>query len=309
MATLTAMLDVGKSPDFDPEVLANFTNAYTRVGGVKYAPDQCYVCWAGLRCSAEAGIVKILMGEVDKQHVPTAQLITNNPLFHAALWHHGYRRTAAVLQVLYGVFSAFDSAHLCPSFRDYCCDRGRKLLYLILGPELHDLTKLQVSLGTKVKSCGNLSTALIYRILSNLDARQALLKKLGTWFRERAVDSNDLEGMFSELTRRAGGYMPNFRDAFNAMKVAERATRAWWAGSWLMHVSRRKNYTVDQSEQTRDPWNSGWRVYEWWPLERFTVGAKPRSSGGTAQMLRKGVKHTEQKQKAVRQQHKFANRA
>ena len=52
-----------------------------------------------------------------------------------------------------------------------------------------------------------------------------------------------------------------------------------------------------------------WRVYEWWPLERFTIGPKPSSSGGTAQMLRKGVKHTQQKQKAVREQHKFANRA
>lgn len=202
------------------------------------------------------------------------------------------------------------SAHLCPSFRDFCCERGRTLLYLILGPELHDLTKLEVSLGSKVKSCANLSTALLYRILSNLDARHALMEKLGnTWFRERAADSNDLEGMFSELTRRAGGYMPNFRDAFNALKVAERATRALFAGSWVMYVSKRKRYTVDQSEQTRDPWNSGWRVYNWWPLERFTVGRKPSGLGGTAKMLNRGVKHTEQKQKAVRQQHKYANRA
>jgi hypothetical protein len=253
-----------------------------------------------------ASIVKILMGEVDKQHVPTAQLITSNPLFHAAMWHHGYRRTAAVLQVLHGVFCAFDCAHLCPSFRDYCCERGRKMLYIILGPELHDLTKLSVSLGSTVKSCGNLSTPLIYRILSNIDAREALTEKLGTWFRERACDSNDLEGMFSELTRRAGGYMPTFRRAFEAMKVAERATHALWEGSWTMFVSKRKRYTVDQSDQTRDPWNSGWRVYSWWPLEQWTIGSEPSKGGGTAKMLRRGATAVAESKKAVREQFKFA---
>ena len=47
------MLSAAKPHESDPNAHSNFTNTYTKSGGVAYAPDSCFLCWAELRCSEE----------------------------------------------------------------------------------------------------------------------------------------------------------------------------------------------------------------------------------------------------------------
>ena len=213
-----------------------------------------------------SGIVKVLQEQVDKQSVPVARLITRNRLFHAALWKHGAKREAVVLQVLNGALEAFDARHLCPSYRDYLCERVRHLCYSILGPEHMDLAKLPTSAGTGKKCGTSLEIGLLYRFLSNIDMREWFARKHGTWGCEGCFGTDDLENFFSELTRRAGGYMPTCQVALSMAKRAEQAARSLWDPTWKQHVSKRKRYEV-QHRATRAQWNDGERVPSFWTLE------------------------------------------
>ena len=251
---------------------------------------------------AEFGpIVKTILSQADKQSVPVARLITRDRLFQAALWKHGCRREAAVLQILNGVFEAFDCGHLCPSYRDYLCTRGRWLCYRILGPDFNDPNKLAVSWG---KKCGtNLQVMVLYRVLCNIDAREQLHVSLKTWVIERTLGTDDLEGFFSELTRRSGGYMPNCRVALAAARTSERALQSRWDSTWKEDISKKKRY-AEYERNTRPNWNDGWRVPAFWPLERWLT---PRLAadghapvGPDKRQKRLGEMKTKTKAQAVR---------
>ena len=214
-----------------------------------------------------SGIVKVLQEQVDKQSVPVARLITRNRLFHAALWKHGAKREAVVLQVLNGALEAFDCRHLCPSYRDYMCERARHLCYVVLGPEHLDLDKLPVSAATGKKCGTTIEIGLLYRFLCNIDMREWFARKHGTWGCEGCFGTDDLENFFSELTRRAGGYMPTCEVAMQMAKKAEQAARSLWDPTWKQHISKRKRYVVQQ-RATRAQWNDGERVPTFWTLEQ-----------------------------------------
>jgi hypothetical protein len=172
-----------------------------------------------------------------------------------------------VLQVLNGAFEAFDGRHLCPSYRDYLCNRARHLCYAILGPQHHDIHKLSVSWGKGKKSGTHIETQLLYRVLCNIDFRDHFAKKHGTWGIEGCFGTDDIENFFSELTRRAGGYMPSCEAALQMAGRAEAAAQLLWDTTWKQWVSKRKRYTVHQ-RTTRAQWNDGERVPTFWSLER-----------------------------------------
>ena len=104
--------------------------------------DSANLLAVAQRYTEFAPIVKVLVGECDKQHVPSARLIWRDRLFHAALWHHGFKREAVALQCLNGAFEAFDGNHLTWTYRCYLRERARRVCYALLGPEHRDVRKL-----------------------------------------------------------------------------------------------------------------------------------------------------------------------
>jgi hypothetical protein len=265
------------------------------------------------------GIVRVLMEQVDKQSAPAARLITRNRLFHAALWKHGCLREAVVLQVFNGAFEAFDAGHLCPSYRDYLCERARHLAFVLLGPDHLDPLLLSESAGSGKKAATNLEVGLLHRILCNVDMRELFAKRHGTWGIERAFGTDDLENFFSELTRRAGGYMPTCEKAMAMARRAEEAARSLWDPEWAQHTSRRKRYEVHQ-RTTRADWNDGERVPVFWPLEidirrraskRDLETLQPvakRACRPEMRMKREGEKQAQDKPQSIRQLHRQAER-
>ena len=256
-----------------------------------------------------APILKVLNALVDKQHVPSARLIMRGKLFHAALWKHGFKREAAVLSVLNGVAETFDCGKLLPSYRDYLCARARHLIYLLLGSELDDCKMAAVSGGSS-KSCG-IETALLYRFLSNIDAREQLIKQLGHYLVERALGTDDLENFFSELCRRSRSSRnsPNCQTAMIVARTAERAAKFLWDGRWRKYESKRKRYTKAE-RTTYNDWNCGARVPSWWPLELATAVQVVANKKVKAEkrMHKAGESKTQYSAVSVRTQHSAASK-
>jgi len=243
-------------------------------------------------------VKKVLLSLVDKQNVPAARMIVKNKLFHAALWKHGHKREAATLSVLNGAFDAFDCGKLVPSYRDYLCDRARHLIYLLRGPELDDVVMMAVSNGKGKKSCG-IESGLLQRLLANIDQREQMIKKLNLYFNERVLGTDDLENFFSELCRRArtGVHSVTAQKALQVARTAERASRMLWDDTWDQYESKRKHYTKQQIS-SRNDWNSGARVPDWWPLEQHLVGdGKARAF---KRMQKEGVKICKDRDAKVR---------
>ena len=253
-------------------------------------------------------IVKVLMEQTDKQHVPSARLIWRDRLFHAALWMHGHRREAITLQCINGAFEAFDTNRLTWTFRCYLRERARCACYALLGREHYDVHKLASSHD---KSCSGESFEcnVLMRLLSNIDALEQTVGRLGTWIVERLLGTDDLENLFSELTRRCGGYMPNVQVMLRMAKTAERAARSLWDMDIVQDVSNKRRYPIMELNK-RSEWNDGQHCPKFWPLE---VNAFAASNSEPAQpdnkQMRLGVSATKDRLVAVRQQHKQAAQA
>ena len=97
--------------------------------------------------------------------------------------------------------------------------------------------------------------------------REEFARRHGTWGMEGVFGTDDLENFFSELTRRAGGYMPTCEIALQMARRAEAAAASLWNPTWRQFVSKRKRYEVNQ-RTSRLQWNDGERVPAFWSLER-----------------------------------------
>ena len=118
-----------------------------------------------------------------------------------------------------------------------------------------------------------------------------------------------MENLFSELTRRCGGYMPNVQVMLRMAKTAERAARSLWDMDIVQDVSNKRRYPIMELNK-RSEWNDGQHCPKFWPLE---VNAFAASNSEPAQpdnkQMRLGVSATKDRLVAVRQQHKQAAQA
>ena len=184
------------------------------------------------------GIVKMMLGQTQKQSVPAMRLLMCDRRFHAALWCNGARREAVFLNTMSDAFDALDKGHLDPCYRDFVIDRARYLLYRILGSAIDDAERLRVCYG---KTFMGIEAQLIFRLLSTFDAREQIVRRNGTYFVERCAGTDDVENTFSEVVAEMG-YMATGKVVQGAFRKAERRASAKMKDNIRQFVSSRKRY-------------------------------------------------------------------
>ena len=174
------------------------------------------------------------------------------------------------------------------------------MCYALLGPEHRDVRKL-CKLGGQDCSNGSFECNVLYRLLSNLDALEQVVIGLGTWVNERMLGTDDLENLFSELTRRCGGYMPSVQ------VLLQMSPRALWDTDVVQHVSKKRRYSV-MSMDKRAEWNDGQRCPVFWPLE-INAHYSGKEVQPDKRQRHEGVKAGTYKPQSVRSQHSGAAQA
>ena len=205
-------------------------------------------------------IIQQVLGMTDKQSVPAARILLCNKAFHAMLWKHGARREAVTLNVLCDAFDAFDKGHLEPLYRDYVIDRARFMLYRIVGTNIDDAKQLNGAYGKTY--CG-IEANVIFRLLASFDAREARIKRSGTYDVDRTYGTDDIENCFGELVGIVG-YMAKAPVVLAAFKKSERRAESKMDPKILQYMSQRKRYPPHMIT-TRADWSDGQRLPDWWP--------------------------------------------
>jgi hypothetical protein len=117
-------------------------------------------------------------------------------------------------------------------------------------------------------------------MLATMDAREQLVRKLGSYYIERYAGTDDVECAFSNTVQCSGGYMATVRRCGQAMRRAERRSLMKWDDTIPQVISRRKRYPP-QMRVSRQEWNDGARLPVFWPRlpgeAVVYVGVAPKS--------------------------------
>jgi hypothetical protein len=126
--------------------------------------------------------------------------------------------TAMCLSIIGAGLEAFDVSHLQAEWRDMMLGRLTYLLWAITGAQALSCTELLRARGTKNRVRGLLSPWLL-RLRCTIDGFKILQLQQGVIGMGRTIENDDLELLFSMLTKRAGGYMPSLARALTALKT------------------------------------------------------------------------------------------